>query len=154
MKTDFLKKILLIFLIFGILCGLIFGFVIGLMILSLFYNFAAAIFFSILIFPFFLWSFWKRIRRKDWFVIIRNFITIFLISTFLTAMFSVEEGAIPFSKNDLIVILLSIILTFVAFVLFGILIEFYSSSRIYKRIENFYKGLKIIGLLPDFEEKK
>lgn len=153
MNTDKLSKFLLLFGLIGILCGAVFGFFIAIIILALFYNFFTFIFFTILVFPFYLWSFWKQCGKRRWFVVIRRFFEIFLISSFLTAMFSLEEGAIAFNKFDKLIICICLSLAITGFIMFGIILEYYKNSWSYKEAEHIINGMRLSGLLPESDDK-
>jgi hypothetical protein len=153
MMSDKIIKFLLLFGLVGILCGAVCGFLISILILGLYYNPETFIFFTMLVFPFFLWSFWKQFRKGRWFVIIRRFFEIFFISGFLTAMFSLEEGIITFNDFDWLITYICLAFSIIGFIIFAVILEYYNESGIYKEAEHIINGMRMSGLLPESDDK-
>lgn len=154
MKHKTVFKFLLVAGIAGLICGAIFGFIFAFLCLGVIHNFEASIFFSVIIFPFFLWSIFKNLKRKQWFVIVRRFIQIVLVAAFVTAMFGLVQGTIPFSRFDWYMIYfciaaLSLLTTFLI-----VLAEYYNDGKIYNEIKHLIRGMQMSGLLPESEEEK
>ncbi len=148
------KKLLVILIFAGLLAGGMFGFLLSLVVLSVYYNFTESIMFSVAVIPFFIWSFWIRCRKREWYVVGRNFILIYMIGAFLTAMFAFEQGSVGFSDIDWIVIFSVTGIVSALFVFLFVLSEFYAESRFYTEIVHIFRGMREVGFLPNFEERK
>ncbi|MEK7725203.1 MAG: hypothetical protein AAB336_12685 [Acidobacteriota bacterium] len=154
MDRDQIIKFLIIIGIAGILGGGIFGFLIALIILGLIYEPAFFAFLSILLFPFFVWSIFKNLWQRKWFISIRRIFQILIISSFGTAMFSLDQQSIPFSNFDYWTVYICLAFTISLSTFLMVLSEYYPKSRIYRQIKSLVYVIQISSLISEFDSEK
>ncbi len=154
MNSKFLIRVFLIVFVVGIVAGGTFGMIAGLVVLSLIYNFAVCLFFSIFVSAFFVWSFWIRFRAYDWVIVIRNLIVIFLISAFLTAMYSIENGDLGFSRHEVYFIFGCSFISSFIFAAWFSLAEFFPATPIHQKTLSIVEKMNKVSLPIETEEKE
>jgi hypothetical protein len=150
-----ITKFIVVFFLAGILGGAIFGIMLALLVLGIFYNpfiFGAA---SLIVSLFYIPGIWKILTKyKTYPVIIRKVFEVLLVSGFLTAMFSLEEGTISFGSFDWTIIYFCLGIVIIPLTLYLLLAEYFNQSRIYKEIEHIKNGMQLYGILPNENKKK
>lgn len=154
MNSESIKKFLLIISLGGVLGGAIIGITLALLIFPLIYAIETVIFFTAIVFIFFIPGICLQIWRKKWIVIIRRIFFVVVISLFLSAMFLLEEGLIPFNAFDWSIIYICLVLGIIPLTLFLILSEYYNESKLYQEIEHVIKGMQLYGLISMDKEDK
>lgn len=154
MKSNKIVKFLVIVGLAGVLGGVIFGFLLAFLVLALVYAYEVVPIFAMIVSLFYIWSIYKQTRQKRWFVVLRRFIEIFLISTFLTAWFAIEDGLINFNNFDWTIIYICIGLVATVFTIYLIIAEYFPKSWINIEIEHILRGMQLHGLISEFEKQK
>jgi hypothetical protein len=154
MKPDSILNFFLLFFVFGIIGGAMFGFMLALAVLAFIYNPIFSIIFSFIIFLFFIPGIWKQVKLGKFAYIIRKVFEAGFYGLLFSALFSLEEGIIPFSNFDIVVIYISLFLTIFPLTLFLILAAYYNNSWLYQEIKHIIKGMQLYGLLPEEDKEK
>lgn len=154
MNKDQIIKFLLAILLAGAVGGGLGGLTLGLIVLALIHDFLVSLMFSVLIFPFFLWSIFKNLKKRKWFVVLRRLIQAYFTACFLTAMFLLEEGSIEFDQKDQLILYICAGLGAILFTIFMVLAVYFPSNRLLVEIEHIIKGMQIVGLLSESPEKE
>jgi hypothetical protein len=149
MPENSATKFFLLYIVVGLLGGLMFGLILALFILPLIHNFLLTLFFTAIVFLFFIPGICIQLWKKNYGVIIRRVCFAVFLGIMFSAMFSLEEGSIPFDEVDRTIIYICLAAATTAFLFLLVLGEHFNDSKLYKEFEHFIGGLKHYGILPE-----
>lgn len=130
------------------------GFVFGLAVIAVVQNVIVSLALYPIVLVFFIWGIWKHLMIGRWLVVIRKLIEVYLVSCFLTIMYTFEESDLGFSAFEWNITFLFMAGAISFFSAYFIITQYFSESRIHREIEHLLRGMQIFGLLPGNDEEE